>query len=53
MVDENELAWTDRSKEECIAQFTVMFENIGKSSIDLSEAVVRAYLTHHVGDKHL
>jgi hypothetical protein len=38
-----ELAWTDRSKEECIAQFTVMFENIGKSSINLSEAVVRAY----------
>jgi hypothetical protein len=38
-----ELSWTYRSKEECIAQFTVMFENIGKSSIDLIEAVVRAY----------
>jgi hypothetical protein len=38
-----ELSWTYRSKEECIAQFSVTFENIGKSSIDLIEAVVRAY----------
>jgi hypothetical protein len=38
-----ELSWTHRSKEECIADFTVKFENIGKSSIDLVEAVVKAY----------
>jgi hypothetical protein len=38
-----ELSWQDNSKEECIAEFKITFENIGKSSINLIEAFVKAY----------
>jgi len=40
---EGDLSWQKRSDEECIAEFKIKFENVGKSSINLTKAILRAW----------
>jgi hypothetical protein len=40
---QGDLLWHNRSDKECVAEFKIKLENIGKSPIELKEATVSAY----------
>lgn len=41
---QGELSWQQRSDKDCIAEYRIKFENIGKSSIELTKTKLRAWL---------
>lgn len=40
---EGNLSWQKRSDEECIAEFRIKFENVGKRSINLKKAMLKVW----------
>jgi hypothetical protein len=42
---QSELKWTANSKESCLAEYTVTFKNVGKTSIDLGSPTLKVWVT--------
>jgi hypothetical protein len=45
---QGELFWHERSDAECVAEYRIKFENIGKSSIEVGDGRLRAWLLEDV-----